>query len=291
MLPNVCRQAYRTLRCRHAALGCFAPMPLRADPPDMLLLNGKIVTLDDTSSVKEALAITGDRITATGSDDEMRKLAGAATTIIDLGGRTVIPGLIDSHIHLIRAGFRYADEVDWSGATSIIDALERLRSAAMRAKPGAWLIVAGGWTPRQFTECQVSAPLQALGEWTEMLRWNSAILCVILVCFAAMMLSPLKSGAGEAVSERDELDNGPSFFGEAKEVGSLRSVQGVKVKAQFGEQQTSTYTNDEGSFKIPSFGKETVVDNVIIACAKDGFRTLDISRSSSVKRCRRAGRD
>jgi hypothetical protein len=55
-------------------------------------------------------------------------------------------------------------------------------------------------------------------------------------------------------------------------------VQGVHVKAQFGEQQTSTYTNDEGSFKIPSFGKETVVDNVIITCARDGFRTLDISR-------------
>jgi hypothetical protein len=111
-----------------------------------------------------------------------------------------------------------------------------------------------------------------------MLRWNSAIPRVILVCCAVAMLSPSKSGAGEAVSERDELDNGPSFFGEAKEVGSLRSVQGVKVKAQFGEQQTSTYTNDEGSFKISSFGKETVVDNVIITCAKDGFRTLDISR-------------
>ncbi len=55
-------------------------------------------------------------------------------------------------------------------------------------------------------------------------------------------------------------------------------MQGVKVKAQFGEQQTSTFTNDEGSFKIPSFGKEAVVDNVIITCAKDGFRTLDISR-------------
>ena len=132
--------------------GCLAPLPLRANPADMLLLNGRIVTLDDTSSVKEALAITGDRITATGSDDQMRKLAGASTTIVDLDGRTVIPGLIDSHIHLIRAGFRYADEVDWSGATSIADALERLRSAAIRAKPGAWLIVAGGWTPRQFTE-------------------------------------------------------------------------------------------------------------------------------------------
>jgi predicted amidohydrolase YtcJ len=134
------------------ALACLAPVPLWADPADMLLLNGRIVTLDDASSVNEALAITGDRITATGSSDQMRKLAGADTTIVDLGGRTVIPGLIDSHIHLIRAGFRYADEVDWSGATSIAEALERLRSAAMRTKPGAWLIVAGGWTPRQFTE-------------------------------------------------------------------------------------------------------------------------------------------
>jgi hypothetical protein len=118
----------------------------------MLLVNGRIVTLDGTSSIKEALAITGDRIVATGSGEEMRQLAGATTTIIDLGGRTVIPGLIDSHIHLIRAGFRYAGEVDWSGATSIADALERLRSAAIHAKPGAWLIVAGGWTPRQFAE-------------------------------------------------------------------------------------------------------------------------------------------
>jgi predicted amidohydrolase YtcJ len=132
-------------------LGCLA-QPLRADPADMLLVNGRIVTLDDASSIKEALAITGDRITATGSDGEIRKLAGPATQIVDLGGRTVIPGLIDSHIHLIRAGFRYASEVDWSGAANVAEALERLRSAALHAKAGAWLIVAGGWTPRQFTE-------------------------------------------------------------------------------------------------------------------------------------------
>jgi predicted amidohydrolase YtcJ len=134
------------------ALGCFATAPLRANPADMVLVNGRIVTLDGTSSITEALAFTGDRITATGSSDQMRQLAGAATTIVDLGGRTVIPGLIDSHIHLIRAGFRYASEVDWSGATSIVDAMERLRTAAIHARPGAWLIVAGGWTPRQFTE-------------------------------------------------------------------------------------------------------------------------------------------
>jgi predicted amidohydrolase YtcJ len=134
------------------ALGCLAQAPLRAEPADTLLLNGKIITLDDTSSIEQAIAITGDRIAATGTDEQMRKLAGAATRIVDLGGRTVIPGLIDSHIHLIRAGFRYSGEVDWSGASNIADALERLRTAAAHASPGAWLIVAGGWTPRQFTE-------------------------------------------------------------------------------------------------------------------------------------------
>jgi predicted amidohydrolase YtcJ len=134
------------------ALGALASTPLRAAPPDMLLLNGRIVTLDDASETTEALAITGDRITATGSGEEMRKLAGSATRIIDLGGRTAIPGLIDSHIHAIRAGFRYATEVHWEGATSIAEAMERLRAAALHARPGAWLIIGGGWTPRQFAE-------------------------------------------------------------------------------------------------------------------------------------------
>ncbi len=134
------------------ALGMGAPVPLRAEPADILLVNGRIVTLDGTSSISEALAINGGRITATGSGDQIRKLANAATKIIDLGGRTVIPGLIDSHIHSIRAGFRYVTEVHWDGATNLAEALERLRSAAIHAKPGAWLIVAGGWTPRQFSE-------------------------------------------------------------------------------------------------------------------------------------------
>lgn len=111
-----------------------------------------------------------------------------------------------------------------------------------------------------------------------MLRWNSVISLVILVGFAVAMFSSSISHAGEAVSERDELDNGPSYFGEAREVGSLRSMQNVQVRAVFGEQRTSTYTNDEGSFKIPSFGKETVVDNVTITCSKQGYRTRDISR-------------
>ncbi len=133
-------------------LDLAVPVSLRANPADIMLVNGRIITLDGASSTSEALAINSGRITATGSTDEIRKLADAATKIIDLGGRTVIPGLIDSHIHSIRAGFRYASEVHWDGAASITEALERLRSNAIHAKSGAWLIVAGGWTPRQFTE-------------------------------------------------------------------------------------------------------------------------------------------
>jgi hypothetical protein len=115
-------------------------------------------------------------------------------------------------------------------------------------------------------------------EWTNMLRWNAVIPCAILVCFALAAISSSKSYAGDAVSERDELDNGPSFFGDAKEVGSLRPMQGVQVRAEFGDQRISTYTKDEGSFKIPSFGKETVVDNVAISCSKGRYRSLDVSR-------------
>jgi hypothetical protein len=110
-----------------------------------------------------------------------------------------------------------------------------------------------------------------------MLRWNPAIVCLLLVSFAVVFVSA-KSYGGEAFSERDELDNGPSFFGEAKEVRSLRSIQKVQVKAELGQRRISTYTNAEGHFKIPSFGKETVADNVTITCTKEGYRTLDVSR-------------
>ena len=111
-----------------------------------------------------------------------------------------------------------------------------------------------------------------------MSRWNPVIARAIRICFAVTILSFSKCHAGEAVSERDELDNGPSYFGEAKEVGSLRSMQNVQVRAELGEQRISTFTNDEGSFKIPSFGKEASPDSVTITCSKEGYRTLDITR-------------
>jgi predicted amidohydrolase YtcJ len=91
-------------------------------------------------------------VTALGPSDEIRKQAGRNTRVVDLRGRSVIPGLIDSHMHAIRAALSYSVEVNWIGVASLDEALERLREAARAAKPGGWLIVAGGWTPEQFSE-------------------------------------------------------------------------------------------------------------------------------------------
>ena len=72
--------------------------------------------------------------------------------MIDLQGRTVIPGLIDSHLHAIRAALSFSTEVNWIGAASLTEALWRIAEASHAMKPGAWLIVAGGWTAGQFKE-------------------------------------------------------------------------------------------------------------------------------------------
>ena len=123
-----------------------------AQAPDAVLLNGKIVTADGGGTVHEALAVREGRIVALGKSAEIKRVAGKETRVVDLGGRTVIPGLIDSHIHAIRAALSYGTEVHWFGTASIEEALGRLRDAARTATPGAWLVVAGGWTEEQFKE-------------------------------------------------------------------------------------------------------------------------------------------
>ena len=123
-----------------------------AQPPDLVLLDGKIVTGDAQRSIREALAIRDGKILALGTTAEMRALAGPDTQVVALGGRTVIPGLIDSHLHAIRAALSFSTEVNWIGARSLPEAFDRIRAAARRRPPGSWLIVAGGWNELQFAE-------------------------------------------------------------------------------------------------------------------------------------------
>jgi predicted amidohydrolase YtcJ len=118
---------------------------------DLILHNAKIAT-NSVPSFVEAIAITDGKITATGTDQEILRLRGAATEVIDGKGRTVIPGLNDSHIHPIRGGLNYNMELRWDGVPSLAEALRMLKEQAARTPAPQWVRVVGGWTEFQFAE-------------------------------------------------------------------------------------------------------------------------------------------
>src|SRR5580700_4639219 len=119
---------------------------------DVIIYNGKLATQDDKRSFAQAAAIRGGKFIAVGSDREMMAYRGADTKLIDLHKRTVIPGLNDSHLHLIREGLNYNMELRWDGVPSLADGLRMLREQAQRTPPGQWVRVVGGWSEFQFAE-------------------------------------------------------------------------------------------------------------------------------------------
>ena len=123
-----------------------------AETADTILFNGKILTVDKDFSVREAIAIGHGRVLATGCAEAMKQLADSHTKSIDLGGRTVIPGLTDGHIHGIRAALTFSTEVSWIGVPTLKDAIEKIHAAAKAQAPGSWIVVAGGGTEEQFAE-------------------------------------------------------------------------------------------------------------------------------------------
>jgi predicted amidohydrolase YtcJ len=129
-----------------------------AQSVDSVLFNGKVLTVDADFSVREALAIADGKVFATGTSADMKKLADGRTRLIDLGGRTVIPGLTDGHIHGVRAALTFGTEVNWIGVPSLKDALDKIRQAAAAQAAGSWIVVAGGWTEEQFSEKRRPTP-------------------------------------------------------------------------------------------------------------------------------------
>ena len=109
-------------------------------PADTIYHHGRILTVDDEFSIVEALAVRGDRIIATGSDDEVMKLAGPSTKSIDLEGQTVLPGLIDSHVHSAGASvFEFDHPVPTM--QTVADVLEYVRGRAAVVEKGQWILV------------------------------------------------------------------------------------------------------------------------------------------------------
>jgi predicted amidohydrolase YtcJ len=119
---------------------------------DLILYNGKIATEDDRRSIAQAVAVSDGKFLAVGTERDVMATHGDRTKTVDLGGRTAIPGLNDSHLHLIRGGLNYNLELRWDGVPSLADGLRMLREQARRTPTGQWVRVVGGWSEFQFAE-------------------------------------------------------------------------------------------------------------------------------------------
>ena len=178
---------------------------------DIILVNGSVHTVDADDSVAEALALAGDRIIAVGSTTEISELAGDGTRVVDLAGRTVIPGLIDTHTHAIRSGIREGTEVDWADATSLAEGLRRIRAFVDRTPEDAWVVVTsgwhGGWHPTQFEENRLPTP----EEITEAARGRPAYVRPVgnlaILSPAALSVLGIESDADVQPGGQLELDD------------------------------------------------------------------------------------
>jgi predicted amidohydrolase YtcJ len=120
--------------------------------PELVLLNGRFTTLDPDQPEASAVAVADGRLVAVGHDGDVRALAGAETRVVDLGGRRVLPGLIDNHLHIIRGGLNFNMELRWDGVRSLADAMDMLRRQVAITPPPQWVRVVGGFTEHQFVE-------------------------------------------------------------------------------------------------------------------------------------------
>ena len=135
-----------------AWVGAPAAVHAQAAAPDVILSNGKIITVDNRFSIAQAVAVTGDRIVAVGTNQDVNRLAGPNTRRIDLGGKSVVPGMIDNHAHIMEEGRIWLQELRLDGITTRKQALDMIRAKAAALKPGEWVYTLGGFSPDQFTD-------------------------------------------------------------------------------------------------------------------------------------------
>jgi predicted amidohydrolase YtcJ len=140
------------------------PAAAAADAADVVLINGKVVTVDDRFTIAQAVAIKGARIVAVGSSANMQKLAGNSAKVIDLRGRTVIPGLIDNHAHFVRVAEKWHYEMRLDGITSRAQAIRMIEERVRAARPGEWIVALGGWSEEQFIDDARGFPLAELDQ-------------------------------------------------------------------------------------------------------------------------------
>lgn len=133
-------------------VSCKEEQKTSAESADLIVTNAKVAVMDNKRTITEAIAVKDGKIMASGTTEEILKLKSDSTKTIDAKGRTIIPGLNDSHLHLTRGGRFFNAELRWDGVKTLKRALEMLKEQAARTPEGQWVRVIGGWSPFQFEE-------------------------------------------------------------------------------------------------------------------------------------------
>ena len=128
-----------------------APEAQAPAPADLVLVNGAIITVNPRDAIAEAVAITGGRIVAVGTNAELRARAGAATQVVDLGGRAVTPGLIDTHVHFTEVDALFSIDLSDLSIRTMKDVQARVAAQVAKVKPGEW-VLGDGWDEGKLAE-------------------------------------------------------------------------------------------------------------------------------------------
>jgi predicted amidohydrolase YtcJ len=120
---------------------------------DLIVTNAKIATMAKAGEFVQAVAMKDGMVLATGTSAKiLADFKSQNTKVIDAKGKTVVPGINDSHIHIIREGLHFNSELRWDGVKTLARAMEMLKEQAARTPPGVWIKVIGGWNEFQFEE-------------------------------------------------------------------------------------------------------------------------------------------
>ncbi|MCE7054209.1 amidohydrolase [Algoriphagus sp. AGSA1] len=158
IIASVMRQFILTLTIYMAIISCSVKENNDFTFADLIVYNAKVAVMDPEGKITEAIAVKDGIVLETGSNAEIFKFENENTKTIDAKGRTLIPGLNDSHLHLTRGGRFYNAELRWDGVKSLKRALQMLKEQAERTPEGQWVRVIGGWSPFQFEERRFPTP-------------------------------------------------------------------------------------------------------------------------------------
>lgn len=177
------------------------------DFADDVYLNGRIWPgAGVAGSAASAVAVARGRIAGLGEDQDIRAMVGPRTRVIDLQGRRVIPGLIDGHMHAVRAGATWSSELHWTGIPDVATALASIRAAAKKARPGQWIRAVGGWHPSQFAESREPTRAELDDACGENPVYVQALYEVAVLNSAAIRATGLDTVAGDIAGGRIERD-------------------------------------------------------------------------------------